>query len=141
MPREYRLTLPRRVANRLIKPLVKLGIVPSRTHLLTVRGRKSGRPYTTPVNLVERDGGRYLVAPYGEVSWVRNARAAGRVSLRRGRQEETRRIAEVPAAESLPVLEAYWRANPITRPFFAASPEDGAAFSADGQRHPVFRLL
>jgi deazaflavin-dependent oxidoreductase (nitroreductase family) len=139
--RQYRSTWLRRTANSLIKPLVKLGLAPSKTYLLTVRGRTSGREYTTPVNLVERDGVSYLVAPYGEVSWVRNARAAGEVTLRRGRLSETRRIAEVAAAEAVPVLEAYWRANSITRPFFAAAPEATDAFRADAGMHPVFRLL
>ena len=51
-------------------------------HLLTVRGRKSGLPRTTPVNLIEYQGRRWLVAPYREVAWVRNVRAAGEVESR-----------------------------------------------------------
>ncbi|MBO0729437.1 MAG: nitroreductase family deazaflavin-dependent oxidoreductase [Acidimicrobiaceae bacterium] len=55
------------------------------TYLLTIRGRKTGRPSTTPVTIVQHDGKRWLVAPYGAVSWVRNARAdaGGRVLVRR----------------------------------------------------------
>src|SRR5215472_1726046 len=57
-------------------------------YLLTVRGRKSGQPRTTPVVVIEQDGDRYLVAPYGAVDWVRNLRAAGTAILTRGRREE-----------------------------------------------------
>jgi deazaflavin-dependent oxidoreductase (nitroreductase family) len=63
--------------------LARAGIGPA--HLLTTRGRKTGRARTTPVILVQQDKQRWLVAPYGAVSWVLNARAAGRVTLRRGR--------------------------------------------------------
>ncbi len=52
--------------------------------LLRVRGRKTGLPRTTPVSLIEHEGRRWLVAPYGEVGWVRNARAAGEAELLRG---------------------------------------------------------
>jgi deazaflavin-dependent oxidoreductase (nitroreductase family) len=49
--------------------------------LLTVRGRTSGLPRTTPVTLIEADGRRWIVAPFGEVNWVRNLRVAGRATL------------------------------------------------------------
>jgi len=62
--------------------LARLGIGPA--HLLTTRGRKSGRPRTNPVVLVKQDHQQWLVVPYGTVSWVLNARAAGQVTLRRG---------------------------------------------------------
>ena len=139
MARQYRNTLIRKAANKLITPAVMLGLAPARTHLLTVIGRKTGRQYTTPVNLVEREGRRYLVAPYGEVSWVRNARASGEVTLRRGRRSETRRIEELSADGALPVLDHYWRQNLITRPFFEGKPGQ-AAFEHDARRHPVFLL-
>jgi deazaflavin-dependent oxidoreductase (nitroreductase family) len=139
MARQYRSTLLRRLGNKLIAPALKLGLGPARLHLLTVTGRKSGRRYTTPVNLVYRGGEKYLVAPYGEVSWVRNARPAGEVSLRRGRKVQTRRIEALAASEALPVLRDYWRQNAITRPFFEGRPED-EAFARDAPRHPVFRL-
>jgi hypothetical protein len=54
-----------------------VGLGPGRTSLLTVRGRRSGRLYATPMTLVVEDGRRWLVAPYGAVNWVRNARDAG----------------------------------------------------------------
>jgi deazaflavin-dependent oxidoreductase (nitroreductase family) len=118
---------------------LNLGVGPSNSRLLTVRGRRTGKEYTTPVNLVVRQGQTYLVSPYGERAWVRNARAAGRVSLARGRKQQTLRIEELSAPEAAPVLGDYWQQNPITRPFFDADPGDDA-FEREAARHPVFRL-
>jgi len=137
----YRLTLPRRLANALVTPLVRLGLPPRDAHLLTTIGRKTGRRYTTPVNLVEHGGECWLVAPYGEREWVKNARAAGWVELRRGRRTQRVEVAEVPPAERAPVLRSYVRAVPITRRFFDAGHDATLeAFAAEAARHPVFRL-
>ena len=108
-----------------------------------MRGRKSGRIYSTPVRLVE-NGERWLVAPYGEVGWVRNARAAGEVTLRRGRRSETVKIEEISAAGAAPVLRQYVQQVAVTRPFFDAGPDSPLeafeAFEAEASHHPVFRL-
>jgi len=128
------------VVNTLVRPLIRLGLS-GQMHLLLVPGRRSGRIYSTPVKTVERSGARWLVAPYGERSWVKNARAAGRVELRRGRRAERFTIVEVGPAEAAPVLQEYLRTTPVTQKFFdvrADSPLD--AFLAEAPRHPVFRL-
>jgi deazaflavin-dependent oxidoreductase (nitroreductase family) len=141
MATRYHLSLWRRLLNQLIRALLRVGLGPRRTYLLTVQGRRSGRPYSTPVTLVEEGGQRWLVAPYGEVNWVRNARAAGRVTLSRGRHAQTVTIVEVEPEESAPVLKRYITGIPITRPYFdvrPASPLD--AFRAEAPRHPVFRI-
>ena len=141
MAATYRLGAARRAVNVLVRALLSAGLGPPRTYLLGVRGRKSGRLFTTPVTLVEEGGLRWLVAPYGEVGWVKNARAAGQVTLRRGRRAETRRIVELGPEEAAPVLKRYVTTVPITRPFFDATPSsDLAAFRAEAPRHPVFRL-
>src|SRR5713226_6875940 len=118
MARTYRLGPARRLVNVVLKRLLRMGI-PADPHmyLLSVPGRSSGRIYTTPVILVE-NGERFLVAPYGEVGWVRNARAAGRVTLSRGRHHETVGFHQVGSAESAPVLSAYLKRVRSTRPFF-----------------------
>src|SRR5688572_6153647 len=118
MRRQYTLSLPRRLANKAIRPLIRLGLS-GRTYLLVVAGRRSGRPYSTPVRLIEhsRDQ-RWLVSPYGETSWVKNARAAGRVELRRGGRSESVAIGELGPNESAPILREYVRKVPIVRPFF-----------------------
>lgn len=140
MARTYRTTLARRIGNALFEPALKLGLVPPYA-LLTVRGRTSGRPRTTPVRVMKHGGRRYLVGPYGEVGWVRNARAAGEVSLRRGRHSASYAVVECRPDEAGPVLKAYARVEPITRPYFDARPSDPPpAFAAEAARHPVFRL-
>jgi len=141
MAATYRLSPGRRAANRLVRLLLKLGLMPGPTYLLTVPGRRTGRPLSTPVTLVEDDGERWLVAPYGDVAWVRNARAAGRVTLTRGRQAEGVSIRELSAVDAAPVLRRYVTRVPITRPYFDASPDSPlSAFEAEAPRHPVFVL-
>ena len=91
--RTYRLGAARRLVNIVIGPLAQRGLAGRHTYNLTVRGRKSGRAYSTPVTLIE-NGERWLVAPYGEVDWVRNARASGEVVISRAGHSETLGIQE-----------------------------------------------
>lgn len=142
MAKRYRLTGMLKSVNVMMRGLLRVGLAPKTTHLLTVAGRRSGEPRSTPVSLVEDAGQRWLVAPYGEVGWVLNARAAGQVALSRGRRSETLRIAELDAVEAGPVLKRYVAEQPITRPYFDAGPDDPPeAFVAEAGRHPVFKLL
>lgn len=141
MAATYRLSPARRAANRLVRLLLALGLMPGPTYLLTVPGRRTGRPLSTPVTLVEEGTDRWLVAPYGEVAWARNVRAAGRITLTRGRHAETVPIRELGAADAAPVLQRYVTRVPITRPYFDATPDSPpAAFIAEAPRHPVFHL-
>jgi deazaflavin-dependent oxidoreductase (nitroreductase family) len=141
MASTYRLSPGRRAANRVVRLLLRLGLMPGPTYLLTVPGRRTGRPLSTPVTLVEEGRDRWLVAPYGDVAWVRNARAAGQVTLTRGGRAETVPIRELSAADAAPVLQRYVTRVPITRPYFDATPDSPlAAFVAEAPRHPVFAL-
>jgi deazaflavin-dependent oxidoreductase (nitroreductase family) len=138
----YQRTFSVRFINRVMEMLVRLGAAPKDRYLLTVRGHKSGRLYSTPVTLVEEDGQRWLVAPYGQVSWVKNARAAGQVTLTRGRHVQVAAIVELAPIESAPILKRYLAREPITQPYFECRPESPIeAFIAEAPRHPVFRLL
>jgi hypothetical protein len=74
--RQYRPGRGRHVENTIMSALVRAGLVP-RSYLLTTEGRKTGRPRANPVVPVEHDGRRWLVAPYGPVSWVHNAPRPG----------------------------------------------------------------
>jgi len=137
----YRLTPARRAANRVVRLLLKLGLMPGPTYLLTVPGRRTGRPLSTPVTLVEEGGQRWLVAPYGEMPWVRNARAAGRVTLTRGGRAEIVSLRALSEAEAAPVLRRYVTRVPITRPYFDVTPDSPlVAFESEAARHPVFAL-
>ncbi|HEU4342287.1 MAG TPA: nitroreductase/quinone reductase family protein [Candidatus Binatia bacterium] len=138
----YRLGFWRRLVNRIVSALLRVGISPSHTYLLTVRGRKTGRPHSTPVTLLEENGERWLVAPYGEVGWVRNARAAGQVILGRARRSETVRIVELSPEDAAPVLKKYLARLPVVRPFFDVTPRSEMAdFVTEASRHPVFRVV
>jgi deazaflavin-dependent oxidoreductase (nitroreductase family) len=142
VPKVYRLTVPRRLINAFVTPLVRLGLGPRHTYLLGVPGRRTGRIHRTPVTLVEQGSHRWLVAPYGERSWVKNARAAGWVELQRGRLTERVRVCDVPPQERAPILRAYLRQVPVTRDFFDAAPDAPLeAFAAEAARHPVLRIL
>ena len=139
--RPYRKSLWRRALNVLVRPLARLGLTGPRTHLLTVPGRVSGKPWSTPVSIVEDGSDRWLVAPYGERNWVKNARAAGWVELRRGRRSERLAVEEVSVTDAVPVLRRYLELGRVTRPFFDAGPEStDEEWLAEAPRHPVFRL-
>jgi deazaflavin-dependent oxidoreductase (nitroreductase family) len=128
-----------RVGNTIVSVLARAGIGP--IHLLTTRGRRTGRPHTIPVVLVEQDDRRWLVAPYGAVSWVHNARLAGRVTLRRGRDTREYAIREVGPDEAGPVLKRYVGIASRTRASFQASKDSPVEdFVAEAHRHPVFEL-
>jgi deazaflavin-dependent oxidoreductase (nitroreductase family) len=75
--------------------------------VLVVRGRTSGEPRSNPVNLLELDGERYLVAPRGNTQWVRNARAAGGGELHLGKRVEAVELVELPEDQRVPVLRVY----------------------------------
>jgi deazaflavin-dependent oxidoreductase (nitroreductase family) len=131
----------RRGLNLLVRPLARLGLTGPRTHLLTVRGRKSGKPWSTPVSIVRDGDARWLVAPHGERNWVKNARAAGWVELRRGRRRERLAVQELPPQDAVPVLRRYWEQGRLTRPFFDVSSGSSAEeWLAEAPRHPVFAL-
>ena len=122
-------------------PLARLGVGPAHTYLLTVRGRRTGRAYTTPVTLVEHAGELWLVAPYGERNWVKNARAAGGVQLRRAGRTTRVRVEELPAERRAPILRKYANRVPVVVRFFDAAKDDPEeAFAVEAARHPVFRL-
>jgi deazaflavin-dependent oxidoreductase (nitroreductase family) len=129
------------VGDAVIGVFVRAGLVPS-TYMLTTSGRKTGRPLTHPATVVQNEGRRWLVAPYGAVSWVHNARAAGRVSLARRGDRRDYVIREVSAAEAGPVLKRYVAVATATRPYFGADKDAPIEdFVAEADRHPVFELL
>jgi deazaflavin-dependent oxidoreductase (nitroreductase family) len=140
-PKPYRRSYWRRALNAVVRPLARAGLTGPRTHLLTVRGRTTGRAWSTPVSIVEVDGERWLVAPYGNRSWVKNARVAGSVELRRGRRREELAVEELTPEDAVPVLRRYYEIGRVTRPFFDVrldSPHED--WLAEAPRHPVFRL-
>jgi hypothetical protein len=98
--------------------------------------------HSVPVVLVEQGKNRWLVAPYGVVDWVKNARASGRVNLSHLKWSEDFAIPELPAEESTRILKKYPEQNPITKPYFDA-PVNSARdeFVKEARSRPVFELI
>src|SRR5579864_9696866 len=93
--------------NRIFGFLVGLGLGFFYNYLLEVRGRKTGNLYSTPINLLELNGKKYLVAPRGRTQWVRNAEASGEITLKKGSQRQKFRLRPLVEPEKLPILKAY----------------------------------
>jgi len=142
LPTRLRVNRARRVGDRVMGLLIDTGVVPH-SYVMTTRGRRSGRLHRTPVTLVEHDDGRkWLVAPYGPVSWVHNARAAGMVTMRRGTRVTGHRIREAGPDEAGPVLKEYLAFASAVRPYFYARRDSPVSeFVAEAHLHPVFELL
>ena len=142
MPKKYRVNAMERAINAVFRALTRLGLGAKYRYILTVRGRKTGRKYSTPVDVMQNGGRRFLVAPYGVVNWVRNARAAGEVTLSRGGRTERVRVSELAQGESAPVLRQYISEVRVTRPYFDVTVEStNEEFAAEAARHPVFEVL
>ncbi len=134
----------RKVITPFLNFLMRLGISVWGSRVLEHRGRRSGQPHHTPVNLLSLGSEQYLVAARGETEWVRNVRAAeGRLVLILGRHREERRAVEIPAAERTPILRAYLRRWKFeVGMFFEGVGPDSTdeEFAAIADRHPVFVL-
>ena len=132
-----------RAFNRTFGFFVGLGFGPSYSYLLEVRGRKSGRLFPTPINLLELNGKSFLVAPRGQTQWVKNAEAAAEITLKRGRTRLKFRLVPVPDAQKPEILKAYLDQFAFAvQKFFpipAGSPVD--AFKAIAANYPVFELV
>jgi deazaflavin-dependent oxidoreductase (nitroreductase family) len=131
-----------RTINRAFGFLLKLGIGLSHNYLLEVRGRKSGRTYANPVNVLEHEGGKYLVAPRGYTQWVRNAEASGEATLVRGAKRERVKLRALPHEAKAELLKIYLDRFKLTVqryfPIPAGSP--AKAFEPLAVRYPVFEL-
>lgn len=132
-----------RMFNRAFGFLVGAGLGFSYNYLLQVRGRKTGKLYSTPIDLLELNGKRFLVAPRGRTQWVRNAEAAGEVTLKKGRVVQRFRLRPLSDAEKPAVLKAYLdRFQKEVQRYFpvpAGSPPE--AFKDLVQSYPAFELI
>jgi deazaflavin-dependent oxidoreductase (nitroreductase family) len=133
----------RNVFNRAVAGSTRLGISVWGSRILEVRGRKSGEPRRTPVNMLTFDGATYLVAPRGHTHWVRNLRVAGEGDLLLGRRRQHFVASEVPDAEKEPILRAYlerwkWEVGQFFGGVGADSPSEELQRIAPD--HPIFRI-
>jgi deazaflavin-dependent oxidoreductase (nitroreductase family) len=133
----------RKVMNPLIAAATRLGLSAWGSRILEVEGRTSGRPRRNPVNPLDLEGDRYLVAPRGHTQWVRNLRVAGEGHLLLGSRREHFTATELPDGAKEPILRAYlrrWKWE--VGQFFDgvgpdSPPEELQRIAPD---HPVFRI-
>ena len=156
MAKQYRVNAFVRINNSIISSLLHLGISMGSFALLTVRGRKSGKPIETPIAIFVQEGKSYLIASYGIVNWVRNLRAAGgEATITRSRRTEKIHAVELSPEAGTPILRESVRSGPpgipdviirVFRSFFVlpylnvnvdSSLEE---FEREVLTHPVFLL-
>ncbi len=132
-----------KIFNRVFGFVVGLGLGFSHNYLLQVRGRKTGKLYSTPVNLLELNGKSYLVAPRGRTQWVRNAEAAGEVTLKKGSTRRKFRLNPIPDAEKPQILKAYLDTfrREVQRYFPVAAGSTLESFAELTSSYPAFELL
>jgi len=130
--------------NKVMIAVQKLGIPTGPAMVLTVSGRKSGKPRSTPMTPFRFDGGLYVVAGYPGAAWAANARAAGTGTLSRGRRSRTVSIVELTVEQARPVLRAFPVEVPVGVKFAKSSGMvvDGTSdeFEALAGRLAVFRF-
>lgn len=125
--------------------LSKLGIGGKKGPVvLTVTGRKSGKPRSTPVTPMTVDGARYVVGGMPGADWVANARAAGAATLHQGRRAQPVQMVEIPAEQARPLLRQFPTLVPTGVSFVrnAGLVTEGTPdeFEALAGTLPVFRL-
>jgi deazaflavin-dependent oxidoreductase (nitroreductase family) len=138
--------LTRNVFNRTVARLTRLGVSVLGSRVLETRGRQSGLPRRTPVNLLTVDGHEYLVSPRGNSQWVRNVRAdSGRLTLILGRHQQgyLARELTVDDPHTVQILRAYlkrWKAE--VGVFFDGTGPDStdAELATIAPKHPIFEL-
>lgn len=132
-----------RIFNGAFGLLVGLGLGLRHNYLLQVRGRTTGRMYSTPVNVLEWNGKRWLVAGRGRTQWVRNAEVAGEVTLRKGWRTQRCRVRLVQDSEKPEILSAYLDRFKLTvqRYFPVRAGSAPEAFGELVGRYPVFELV
>jgi len=156
MPKPYRVNLFVRFNNAVMRSLIRAGLRIGTFAVLTVPGRKTGRPLNVPLVVFTHGDNRYLVASYGVVNWVRNLRAAdGRANLQSGHATEKISAIELPAEQAGPILRFTLQTGPpgiprlivrIFRRFLVLPYLDVDMDSSDddfvraARNHPVFRL-
>jgi len=139
MAKRYEVTASTLRVNRLTSWMARRGM--GRTVVMTTTGRKSGEQRDVPVSPIEMDGAEYVVAPYGEVGWVNNARANPTVTLRHGSKRREVRLEEATGPSGAAVVAAYYARESFARPFMDVpenpSPDD---FAMAANRFPVFKV-
>ncbi len=131
--------------NKIVVGLQRLGVAFGPMQLLTVPGRRTGVPRTFPIAVNLIDGQHYIVQAYPKAAWVANVRAAGEVTLTRGRRSSVARLTELPVEERRPVLRRLVETSPpsVGKRFVTTGLADAPtpdAVAASAERIAVFRV-
>lgn len=131
-----------RLFGRILMSLVRIGLVRGHFYVLEVRGRKSGKIVSLPVDPLDFDGRRYLVCARGNTNWVRNARAAGEIALVRAMRRQHYVVHELAPGMRPPILKTYLDrfAREVQRFFPVPKGSPVEAFADVATRYPVFEL-
>jgi hypothetical protein len=142
-PRRYLKPGPvERSFGRILVSLIRIGLIRGHFYVLEIRGRKSGRKISLPVDPLDFEGRRYLVCARGDSNWVRNARSAGEIVLVRAMRRHRYAVREIPPDPRPPVLKAYLDrfATEVQRFFPIPKGSPVEAFNDLAASYPVFEL-
>lgn len=137
------------IFNPLARRMLGAGVPLGPNALITIRGRKSGKPRTTPIALIEIDGRRWVSSPFGDVNWVRNLRASRAATLTVGRRRQAVTAIELSQEERVAffrdLMGPFVRRIPLGLGRFLLGSVLGAKEILDdpasaAERHPVFEL-
>lgn len=145
MIKSFEMTPIMRFGTDLLMKMLHAGMPMGPLKLLSVRGRKSGKEYTTSVALVVKGNERWIVAAFGEVGWVRNIRAVSQAELKQGQNSETIHVTEISHKEAAPILKTFLRRFgivPFIPPYFNTTKDSSLAdFEREAKNHPVFKIV
>jgi len=124
--------------------LQRLGIAFFSFHVISIPGRRSGQMRTTVVSPFTVDGRRYLLS-FGQLDWVRNARAARRAIISRARKQATVALIEIQPPESRAIVREFPRQIPAGAQFFVrmglvAKPAGPDEFESAAGQLALFRI-
>jgi deazaflavin-dependent oxidoreductase (nitroreductase family) len=142
MAKQFRYSFVFKAGNFVQRGLLALGISLNGTTLITVAGRKTGQPHSTPITMIEFEGQRYIQSPFGNVNWVRNLRAAGTATLSRGRRHETVTVTELTPEQAAPLIKSMLGVAPkMIRDYFDVTPDSSLdEVIRDAPNHAVFAV-
>jgi hypothetical protein len=131
-----------RVFGRALVFMIRVGVVRGHFYVLEVRGRRSGRTISLPVDPLDFNGQRYLVCARGNSNWVRNTRTVGEIVLVRALRRRRYAAREISSQMRPPILKAYLDrfAGEVQRFFPVPKGSPVEAFSDLAPRYPVFAL-
>ena len=142
MAKTFEYSLVFKAGNIFTRTLLALGMGFNGAALITVPGRKSGIPRSTPITMVEHNGQRYVQSPFGSVDWVKNLRASGKATLSWGKRSETVVATELSPEEAAPVIKTMLGFAPkMILDYFDVTAESSLEeIARDAPNHAVFAV-